>query len=667
MIIKLPDSISSQIAAGEVVERPASVVKELVENSIDAGATKIVVEIESAGKELIKVSDNGHGIDSSDIALLFERHATSKIKSLEDIYNIYSLGFRGEALNSISSVSKVLLVSKTADDEIGKKVVYSDGEIKSIEPYGTTVGTSIAVSDIFYNIPVRYKFLESDSREKAKITALMTRLSLSRPDISFTLIVDGREEFRTRGKGGLYSALHSIYGSELSSKLLEVKLDTEGLRISGYVALPEYSKGNKSMQVFFVNGRYIESKELQKTVTSAYEGLLMLHRHPVFFLSIELNSDEVDVNIHPQKIELKFENYSYVSNKLFSLVKNTLYEYSHNRKFSLNKVNDFAKNERLAEKVSGVVSEILSSNEENSASQEFYIPSEAAIDEEVELDELELSDAQAFTSTSSYIGEDKDESYEEEDSEKGFEINLVDRDYIKSLAEMKTKSAYSADVTEDEAVIGSAPTSHQQPEIYQEPEKFDRSIYDDVRIIGQIFNTFIVAEKEDKAFFIDQHAAHEKVLYERFVDDFNNKKVSSQYLIEPYIYTFDAQDEDIVEEALELLASLNVDVEEIGHREYKILSTPVFSTPVDIEDIAFILDSYKKHGKRSFEKLIEPILDMKSCKAAIKANDILTLDEMKELFKSLGKLRNPNNCPHGRPIMFEITKKEFEKYFKRIV
>ncbi len=662
MIIKLPDSISSQIAAGEVVERPASVVKELVENSIDAGATKIVVEIEAAGKELIKVSDNGHGIASSDIPLLFERHATSKIKTIEDIYSIYSLGFRGEALNSISSVSKVLLISKTEDDEIGKKVVYNDGEIKSIEPYGTTVGTSIAVSDIFYNIPVRYKFLESDSREKAKIVSLMTRLSLSRPDISFTLLSDGREEIRTRGKGGLYSALHSVYGSELSSKLIEVKLDTDGLRVSGYIALPEYTKGNKSMQVIFVNGRYIESKELQKTVTSAYEGLLMLHRHPVFFLSIEVNSDEVDVNIHPQKIELKFENYSYISNKVYTLVKNTLYEYSHNRKFSLNKVDDFAKNERLEAKVSGVVSKILSSNEDNSVSEDFYIPSSPIEEKDPVYDEVTDFDFMSEDDySSSFIGEDKFEDYENKVSDEDVEPNLIDRNYISSLKEMTIREPLDDSVDGDEDMPNDGEVE------YKEPEKFDESIYDDVTVIGQIFNTFVVAQKDDKAYFIDQHAAHEKVLYEKFVDDFNKRVIPSQYLINPYVYTFSADNGDIVQDALELLRSLSVDVEKIDASTYKILNTPVFITPVDIEDIAYILDSYKKYGNRSFEKLIDPILAMKSCKAAIKANDVLTLDEMKELFRSLGKLRNPNNCPHGRPILFEISKKEFEKYFKRIV
>ncbi len=710
MIIKLPENISNQIAAGEVVERPASVVKELVENSIDAGATKIIVEIVSAGKDLIKVSDNGKGVADEDIDLLFERHATSKIQKLEDIYNIYSLGFRGEALASISSVSKVLLVSKTESDSTAKKVIYYDGEIKSIERVAGTTGTTISVSDIFYNTPVRYKFLETNTREKSKILSLMTKLSLSRPDISFTMVVDGKEQFRTDGKGKLFNALHLIYGTELTSKIVEVNLDNDRIKLSGFISLPEYTRGNKAMQVIFVNGRYVESKELSKAITNAYDGLLMLHRHPAYFLNIELPSDAVDVNIHPQKIELKFENFSAISVKVHNLVKNSLYKYNQTRKVDMEKMTTFKKEFADEARVSETISKIKEVSQKNNADRDFYIPQDDKIDDivvdpvfdELFASEESLADDRAVVSvvendSATITGFTEQTGFDEEilvfddivesdvtligqadvdelekarrgeADNKDFDYNLVDKDYLNAIIETKKsviEQSFEADDIADEEIIEIV---EEESIEYVEPELLDRTMYDDLTVLGQLFSTFITAEKEDKAYFIDQHAAHERVMYEKFLEDFRSKRVPSQYLMEPYTYNFKYEDVDIIDNALEFLKSLDLDIEIIDDKTVEIKSVPVFDSPMSIDDLCYMLDSFKEKNEKSYEKLLLPSITMKACKAAVKANDVLTADEMSTLISSLKTSKNPNTCPHGRPVMFEITKKEFEKLFKRIV
>ncbi len=643
MIIKLPENISNQIAAGEVVERPASVVKELVENSIDAGATKISVEIVNAGKDLIKVIDNGKGIESSDIELLFERHATSKIKTLDDIYSIYSLGFRGEALASIASVSRVIVVSKTTDDDNAKKVTYYDNKIQNIDTCSGIVGTSISVSDIFYNTPVRYKFLETSSREKSKILALMTRLSISRPDIAFTMIIDGKEEFRTDGSGKLFNVLHRIYGASLSSKIIEFNSDNDLFKISGYISKPEYTKGSKALQVLFVNGRYVESKDLSKAIVNAYEGLLMVHRHPAYFINIDMPADSVDVNIHPQKIEIKLENFDAISTKLFNLVKETLYKYKQVRTFDVEKIAVAKEEVKKEEILSDATKKIFEKNMKNNSDIDFYIPNleedESKL-ETVDLKYLDMLNDFKFSDETVEVSEDK-EVYEE--------------------------ISFDNDVDSFEDVIDISDENDSEEVVYNEPEKYDENIYSNLDVVGQLFKTFIITQKDDVSFFIDQHAAHERVMFERFMAEFRNQSFGSQYLISPYEYEFKFDDLDIIDRAIGFLENLRVDVEKINDRKYKFTSVPVFEMPLEIDDIVNILDNFKDNFEKSFELLLKPKITMRACKSAVKAGDTLSKEEISELINSLKSLNNPMTCPHGRPIMFEITKKEFEKLFKRIV
>lgn len=655
MIIKLPPEVSNQISAGEVVERPASVVKELVENAIDAGAKKIFVDIENAGKDFIRVSDDGHGILAEDISLLFERSATSKVKSIEDVYNVDSLGFRGEALASIASVSKIQLNTRHKDEKLGKKVLFYNGEIQSINDIAINSGTSFTVFDLFYNTPVRLKFMKSSSTEKSKISSIMGMLAMSRPDISFTLNFDGKEVFSTNGNGNLKDVVLKIYGKELTTALNPIDVSTNDVNISGYIAKQEYNRGNRAYQFAIVNGRVVESPFIKKVMDEAYEGFMMKHRHPAYILVINLPPNMADVNIHPQKLELKFVREDILESLLYNTVRNALIRQEASRPVDIS--------ESIFPKT------FLNTDKKNT--EQIYI--KELINRKDILKKHNLSEENAYSSTEKSIDTHfekikKPVLVSEKTASKKYEINQ-EKESIFDPEEYKNLSS-DKDLYENNDI--------KVPDFSDFLDEFENDIRkkvpdgpvldaENITIVGQLFKTFILCEAGDTAFLIDQHAAHERILFEKFYKDFKEKNIETQILIEPIEYRGNPAELDSLEGAMELFESIGVILEKKDELSWLIKSVPVFKNPISKEDISYIIESFTKNGEKSYHKAFLDAVIMKSCKSAIKSGDVLNEVQMRELLKKLYECDNPHSCPHGRPATIELKRKDFDKIFKRIV
>lgn len=608
-IRRLDPIIANKIAAGEVVERPSAVVKELVENAVDAGASQIAIEIKEAGKSLIRVSDNGSGIAIDDLLLAFERHATSKIAAVEDIYRIATLGFRGEALASIASVSRVECITKTQAAEAGVRVFVTGGFLSGFEAIGTNRGTTMIVRDLFYNTPVRYKFLKSNQAEQTAIVDLVNKLALSHPQISFTLTVDGRELYRTDGKGKLLHSLIAVFGRTMADHLVAIEAQAEDFSLSGFVSKPSYTRGNRNYQMLFVNGRYVKSEALQKTLYNCYKGLMTVGQFPAYALHLTLPFDGVDVNIHPSKTEVRFKDVVAVEGFVFSAVKNRLMSIDLVPKAAVpqGRPQIYANQSDTGRYWPAArVKETLEGNQDQgSAGAEDQAP--------VDLDAL-----------------------------------------VGAFFEARTQVEAVQAVTATEQIALAL-------------EAFDRTtLYDDLAIVGQLFDTYIVAQRGTSAYLIDQHAAHERVLFEAFLHQFKTQTLESQMLLVPYIYTGDVVYHSEQTRALEWLMSLGITAEVFGERDWVVRAVPlVEGQPLNQAAITQLLDAFQHFkGETLQEAFVEDVI-RKSCKAAIKANHRLTTAEITGLLKTLKHLENPYTCPHGRPIIIELTQGEIEKRFKR--
>lgn len=595
--IKLLDEFTaSKIAAGEVVERPAMVVKELVENAIDAGADEIVIDVKNGGKKSIRVSDNGSGIHIEDLTLVFERHATSKIRSIEDLYDTHSLGFRGEALSSICAVSQVEMITMCEGDPYGTKILAAGGKILKQTEVGAIRGTSIIVKDLFFNTPARLKFLKSDQAEAKSITELVSTLAISHPEIAFKYVNDDRLVFHTPGKGDLGNAIFSIYESGILKHLHKISDSHDDISIHGFVSKFDYTKGTKSHQLTFVNGRYVKSDVIKDVVQMAYRPYLMGGRHAVCFLFIDVPPASVDVNIHPAKTEIKFHDEGKIKQLIYMALKKSFHLYDQVPQVTFSEKEVFVKPSG-SDRPEAILEPMTATNSQPAYSQPTYSPP-------------------AFTP------------------------EKIDFEAISQM------NAFADDL------------------VRESPEIIRDSVYDGLDYIGVFDKTYLIFEKNSQLVMIDQHAAHEKILYEQFMHAFKNQEISSQMLLIPETVELDAMDMGALDQMASFIISMGFEYERFGNSTVILREIPSL---LSIQSAKLMFSEIIDGTRTGMEEHIEEKLASRACKAAIKANDAIHSIEVDALVEQLKSLESPYTCPHGRPIVIQFGKPEIERKFKRIL
>ena len=643
----LDKDIYNKIAAGEVVEKPASVVKELVENSIDAGATNITIEILDGGIKLIKVSDNGCGIARDDFDKVFLAHATSKIKTVEDLGKIGTLGFRGEALSSIASVSKVTLASKT-DEDIGYQMKVEGGELGEITPIGATKGTYIQVEDLFYNIPVRKKFLRKPKLEENDITNYIARLIMANPNISIKYSADNKIVYQSFGNG-LYDAIYAIYGKIIVDNIFEFDFKKGDFHFSGYLGKPTFSKSNRTYQTLIINGRYVINQTISTAVYKAYENFLMKGNFPFYVINLNIPLDKIDVNVHPNKLDVKFED----ANQLFGIVYSSIAEIL----YGINNTKVISSQDELVEEsnlknVSSIGSEYVQSQPINNTIQEVALTDEDEYEINKIDDEIKSTNAITVDSDTQIKKESTNDSYSS-DSEEYPKFEKPTFDFIISKSQIDIKSD---SITESNNVEESV---QEEIDIIHESQH---------KVIGSLFNTYILLEKDQSLYVIDQHAAHERLLYDKFNSELEAKQVATQQLLIPFVLETNYIESNYLNENIDLLHELGFEIEDFGENSYKVSSVPVLFDNVNIQEIFDnILSDIGNKIVLSKQNSIKDYIAKSACRAAVKANDNLSSGEIDILIELLESSNSVLLCPHGRPIIIQITKKEIEKWFKRIV
>ena len=604
----LTNEMANKIAAGEVVERPASVIKELVENSVDAGATNLIIEIKNGGVSYIRVTDNGCGISPEDIKTAFLPHATSKIVNEDDLFSIKTLGFRGEALASIAAVSNVEIMSKT-EDENGTKLEISGGKIEREETVGCPVGTTIVVKNLFFNTPARMKFLKKDSTEASYITDIVERLVMSNPHISVRYIVDEKEKLFVSGDGELKSCIYSIYGRDYAKGVLELSNSNQSVKISGYIGKKELSRGNRAFQSVFVNGRYVKNRAITAVVENAYKNNIMVGKFPFYVMNIEVPFEMVDINVHPTKQEVKFVNERQVCDEVYWAVKNALLK----------------ENDEIREKI-----------------KSRYVTFDRPVVDvkpKAEQTEIKIEHKPVSAQRPQFTPVKKVEV-------------TIPREFKKPVPtrveETIPKNAYTADI------LQKFRAEEPKIEFAEEEKKFS------YKIIGQLFDTYVILELDNEVLLMDQHAAHERMIYEKLVRINEEKEMAYQMLLSPVAITLSASEYDAVESKREELEKYGFVVEDFGSNTILVRQVPVSLRDDDMKNV--ILDIINNSSTDYMEENIHTI----ACKAAIKANKKLSDKEIDELVRLFVAEGGVNTCPHGRPIIVKITKYQLEKMFKRI-
>lgn len=600
-----------KIAAGEVVERPCSVVKELVENAIDAGSTAITVEIKEGGISFIRITDNGCGIERDQVAVAFYRHSTSKIRSAEDLLTVKSLGFRGEALSSISAVARVELITKTYDELTGTRYVIEGSKELSNEEIGAPDGTTFIVKDLFYNVPARRKFLKTAQTEGSYISDMVEKLALSHPDISFKFINNNQTKLHTSGNGNRKDIIYHIFGREISSSLLEVKHECEYFKVEGFIGKPVITRGNRNYENYFINGRYVKSNILSRAIEEAYKSFLMQHQYPFTVLYFTFFS-ELDVNVHPTKMELRFDN----NNEIYVELCDTIYAIlSHKEMIPEVPVDSTPAPKKIVHEYKEPIPEPF--------------------------EKRRINEVRAAESRSVY----------------GQSVTSAATEPTAKAPE--TSTAYEP----AQVVTGTQQTLGDYDKVF-----LTESSKKQFSIIGQLFKTYWLIEFEDKLYIIDQHAAHEKVLYEKTMARLANKDFTSQRISPPIVMTLDARESEMLEKYRPQIEQFGYEVEHFGGKEYMISAIPDNLFNIDMKDLFIeMLDDFSNATGRQTPDIITEKVASMSCKAAVKGNDKLTLHEINELIDELLSLDNPYNCPHGRPTIISMSKYEIEKKFKRIV
>lgn len=588
-----------KIAAGEVVERPASIVKELVENSIDSGASAINIEIKDGGISFIRITDNGSGIEADQIKKAFLRHSTSKLRSVEDLSTIESLGFRGEALSSISAISKVELITKVSGSLTGVRYIIEGGEEKLYQEVGAPDGTTIIIRDVFYNTPARKKFLKSPGTESSYIASLVERLALSHPGISFNYIQNNATKLHTAGNGSVKDIAYSIFGKDVTGNMIPINVDNGYMRLMGYVCKPIVSRGNRNYENYFVNGRFVKNNIITRGIEDAYKSYMMQHRYPFTLLMLDINGTEVDVNVHPAKQEVRFDN----SELIYSTVYKSIYE---------------------------------------AISQMDLIP---------------------------------EISFAREKEEEKIPIKRPPRP-AEPFEQRRIETEVPAFSPEDKVLKEEAPVSQPlfalkrdaKPEqLKLDMPEFEEKTRPEITIIGQVFDTYWVIEYDEKMYIIDQHAAHEKVKYERIIKNLKNRTFESQLLSPPIVITLTPAEEETLKTYKDTFASFGFEISPFGGNEHIISAVPMDVYSLDLKEVfTEILDNLSE-GNTATPDIINDRIATMSCKAAVKGNNTLSVAEARALISEMFTLKDPFNCPHGRPTVISISKYEMEKHFKRII
>lgn len=630
-----------KIAAGEVVERPCSVVKELVENAIDAGSTAITVEIKEGGISFIRITDNGCGIERDQVAVAFYRHSTSKIRSAEDLLTVKSLGFRGEALSSISAVARVELITKTYDELTGTRYVIEGSKELSNEEIGAPDGTTFIVKDLFYNVPARRKFLKTAQTEGSYISDMVEKLALSHPDISFKFINNNQTKLHTSGNGNRKDIIYHIFGREISSSLLEVKHECEYFKVEGFIGKPVITRGNRNYENYFINGRYVKSNILSRAIEEAYKSFLMQHQYPFTVLYFTFFS-ELDVNVHPTKMELRFDN----NKEIYVELCDTIYAIlSHKEMIPEVPVDSTPAPKKIVHEYKEPIPE----------------PFEKRRINEVRAAESRSVYGQSVTSAAKApaVNEQLTDNTSKMQTAKASASALVAGTGNSVELTPETSTAYEP----AQVVTGTQQTLGDYDKVF-----LTESSKKQFSIIGQLFKTYWLIEFEDKLYIIDQHAAHEKVLYEKTMARLANKDFTSQRISPPIVMTLDARECEMLEKYRPQIEQFGYEVEHFGGKEYMISAIPDNLFNIDMKDLFIeMLDDFSNATGRQTPDIITEKVASMSCKAAVKGNDKLTLPEINKLIDELLSLDNPYNCPHGRPTIISMSKYEIEKKFKRIV
>lgn len=631
LIHVLDQSTVDKIAAGEVVERPASVVKELVENSIDAGADRITIEIRDGGITMIRISDNGKGIAPDDIPLAFLRHATSKIVTVQDLSSLNSLGFRGEALSSIAAVSRVEMITKRPEDLTATRYVVEGGREKIREEIGAPDGTTIIVRDIFYNTPARAKFLKTPVTEASHVGAFAEQLILSHPGIAFQFLVNGQMKISSQGSGSLRDAIYHIYGRDIVSELIAVDTKEDGISLNGFVGKPSVSRGNRNYENYYVNGRYVRSKVISRAVEDGYTTRLMQHQYPFTCLFLTIDGTSVDVNVHPSKMEVRFSD----EKKIYSLVSDSIKKALLSNEMILE--SSFNKPEKSAEKA------LLEETAKVPKTEPFETRSAGMIRESV-----------------SY------ENKKEKEALPGVQIKETAGIFPKPEAE--TDSSDSSEKVPEKST-DKAQKSHgayeQQSFL---PQFLSKEAAPMRRIVGQVFKTYWIFEYADKMYVMDQHAAHERVLFERFMKNYHSRKISSQYLSPPVIISLTMEEERLLNTYMDAFEKLGFEIEPFGGRDFAIRAVPYDLGTIDSGDLfRSLLNNLEVSTSVEDLEIYVHRVATEACKAAVKGGGELSVEEAQSLVTQLFACEDPYHCPHGRPTIFSISRKDLEKKFKRIV
>ncbi len=712
-IVLLDELTINKIAAGEVIERPASVVKEMVENSIDAGATSITVEIKNGGISFIRITDNGKGIAKDDTEIAFERHATSKIRQASDIETIHSMGFRGEALASIAAVANVELVTKTAEDDIGTRVVVEAGKILEHEEIGCKTGTSITVKNLFFNTPVRYKFLKKDFTESGYIEDAISRLALVNPNIAFKLISSGKVIIQTNGNGDLQAVIYGIYGKNIAENILQVDYTYEDIHITGVIGKPEIARSNRSNQLFFVNNRYVKDKTLSGAIEKAFKGLLTIGKYAFSILNIEMDPAKVDVNVHPAKLEVRFADESKIFKSVYHAVNDTLLK------------NDLIKSSDKAEEgfKNPEINTSLFGNRPSSTTQELQktrfnslLELQKKIKDDLEKSKEELKvkseeenkllnsvkdidKTEKDGSTNLNIQDVKPESVIEKTETKVEEPKLSVKELEKASEEIdkQIENIANENIKEkpktsfDEMyfkIFGTKPPKPEEDkkdeneiedssDLLQTNEVENTNLFDNVeddykykpqyKFIGIVFNTYIIFEMNDEMYIMDQHAAHERIMFEKVKKNYySDESKDSQLMLLPDIITLTHKEMDIARENMDLFRKAGFIIEEFGENTVKISGTPSICIDLDTRELFLeTLDEINSVARTAKQEKENKFLATIACKSAVKAHMVLTKEEVESLMDELLKLTNPFTCPHGRPTVIKMSKYEIERKFER--
>lgn len=736
-IVLLDDLTINKIAAGEVIERPASVIKEMVENSIDAGANNITVEIKNGGISFIKVTDNGKGIAADDLEIAFERHATSKIRSAEDLDVVTSMGFRGEALASIAAIANVEMISKTESQDIGYKIVVEAGNVLDKQEVGCQTGTSITVRNLFFNTPVRYKFLKKDYTESGYVEDVITRIALVNPDIAIKLINTGKTVIQTNGNGDLKSVIYSIYGKDVATGILPVDYTYEDIQVSGVIGKPEIARSNRSNQLFFVNKRFIKDKTLTAATEQAFKGLIPIGKFGFVVLNITMNPSKVDVNVHPAKLEVRFEEENKIFQSIYHAIKDTLLKselvantekQEENTEDISKGLFDFRKNEvkkieNYNDEESKIKTNVVNTQNKINVGQGGPINTadileqlkkmkedlkeqvaEQQVNHKEELNEnqseIQVKDSEIIDeNTEKEQNVERKKEYEEKQEvqeilqkEETKDTETVDisenkldkvNEQIKELENMTYEETTKVDFNEMYTkLFGTKPIMTNTESIEEKSQntavdliKDNVSVFEDIeeykkpvyKFIGIVFNTYIIIEMDKEMYIIDQHAAHERIMYEKVKKNYySESSKDSQMLLLPDIITLTHKEMDIARDNIEMFEKVGFSLEEFGENTIKLTGVPTVCIDIDNKELFLeTLDEIDTVARTAKQEKEEKFIATVACKAAVKANMVLSKEEVENLMDKLLELPNPFTCPHGRPTAIKMSKYDIERKFAR--